>query len=86
MKKNECSVLEKAQTSLFNEIFVDNFAGGGGASVGVELAIGRPLDIAINHDPEAIAMVATALARANFPEYCVWDIATVAELMERMAV
>lgn len=38
------------------EIIVDNFAGGGGASTGIELAIGRSVDIAINHDPNAIAM------------------------------
>ena len=38
------------------EIFVDNFAGGGGASTGIEIAIGRSFDIAINHDPAAIAM------------------------------
>lgn len=37
------------------EIFVDNFAGGGGASTGIEIAIGRNVDIAINHDPDAIA-------------------------------
>jgi len=42
--------------SLDNEIIVDNFAGGGGASMGIEQAIGRSVDIAINHDPEAIAM------------------------------
>ena len=42
--------------SLFNELIVDNFAGGGGASVGIELAVGRPVDIAINHDRDAIAM------------------------------
>ena len=42
--------------SLDNEIVVDNFAGGGGASMGIEQAIGRSVDIAINHDPEAIAM------------------------------
>ncbi len=44
------------QDSLFNELIVDNFAGGGGASVGIELAVGRPVDIAINHDADAIAM------------------------------
>jgi len=42
--------------SLFNELIVDNFAGGGGASVGIELAVGRPVDIAVNHDADAIAM------------------------------
>lgn len=44
------------------EIVVDNFAGGGGASTGIEIAIGRSVDIAINHDPVAIAM-----HRANHP-------------------
>lgn len=44
------------------EIIVDNFAGGGGASTGIEMAIGRSVDIAINHDPAAIAM-----HRANHP-------------------
>ena len=44
------------------EIVVDNFAGGGGASTGIETAIGRSVDIAINHDPDAIAM-----HRANHP-------------------
>lgn len=44
------------------EIIVDNFAGGGGASTGIEIAIGRSVDIAINHDPAAIAM-----HRANHP-------------------
>lgn len=39
-----------------DELIVDNFAGGGGASTGIEQAIGRSPDIAINHDPEAIAM------------------------------
>lgn len=56
------------------ELIVDNFAGGGGASTGIELAVGRPVDIAINHDPDAIAM-----HRVNHPRtkhYCesVWDV------------
>lgn len=38
------------------ELVIDSFAGGGGASLGIEQAIGRPVDIAINHDAEAIAM------------------------------
>jgi hypothetical protein len=41
------------------EIIVDSFAGGGGASTGIELALGRSPDIAINHD-------ATALVKANY--------------------
>lgn len=48
---------EKAgQINLFDEIIVDNFAGGGGASTGMELAAGKPVAIAINHDPDAILM------------------------------
>ncbi|EMX2208443.1 MULTISPECIES: DNA cytosine methyltransferase [unclassified Enterobacter cloacae complex] len=50
------------------EIIVDNFAGGGGASTGIELAIGRSVDIAINHDENAVAMHTT-----NHPDtlhYC----------------
>lgn len=42
--------------NTFRELIVDNFAGGGGASVGIELATGRPVDIAVNHDADAIAM------------------------------
>ncbi|AKF08848.1 DNA cytosine methyltransferase [Sandaracinus amylolyticus] len=41
---------------LAGELVVDNFAGGGGASTGIEAALGRPVDIAINHWPEAIAV------------------------------
>jgi DNA (cytosine-5)-methyltransferase 1 len=51
-----------------NEIIVDNFAGGGGASTGIEMAIGRSVDIAINHDLNAVAMHTT-----NHPDtlhYC----------------
>ena len=56
------------------ELIVDNFAGGGGASSGIEAALGRAVDYAINHDPEAIAM-----HRANHPQtthLCssVWDV------------
>jgi len=41
---------------MFNELILDNFAGGGGASLGIEWALGRSPDVAVNHDPEAIAM------------------------------
>ena len=39
-----------------NNLIIDCFAGGGGASVGIEMALGRSVDIAINHDPDAILM------------------------------
>ena len=48
---------------IHDELVVDLFAGGGGASTGIELAIGRPVDIAINHDPEAVS-----LHQANHPQ------------------
>ena len=56
------------------ELIVDNFAGGGGASTGIEMATGYSVDIAINHDPEAIRM-----HKANHPNtkhYCenVWEV------------
>ena len=44
------------QDNFTRELIVDFFAGGGGASIGIELAAGRPVDIAVNHDPDAIAM------------------------------
>jgi len=37
-------------------LIIDNFAGGGGASTGIEAALGRPVDVAINHDAQAVAM------------------------------
>ena len=39
-----------------DDLIIDCFAGGGGASVGIEMTLGRHVDIAINHDPEAIRM------------------------------
>lgn len=43
-------------SDIFDGLVVDNFAGGGGASLGIELAMGRPVDVAINHDATAVAM------------------------------
>src|SRR6185503_13593650 len=66
--------LLRAFHALPGELVIDNFAGGGGASTGLEAALGRPVDIAINHSPEAIAM-----HRANHPEtkhFCenIWQV------------
>jgi len=59
---------------LPHELIIDNFAGGGGTSTGLEQAFGRPVDVAINHDAKALAM-----HRVNHPDtkhYCesVWDV------------
>ena len=59
---------------IHGELIVDNFAGGGGASTGIELATGYSVDIAINHDPEAIRMHKTN--HPNTKHYCedVWQV------------
>ena len=59
---------------LFDEIIVDNFAGGGGASTGIELATGRPVAIAINHDPAAILMHRTNHPYTHHLQASVWDV------------
>jgi DNA (cytosine-5)-methyltransferase 1 len=48
---------------IAHELVVDLFAGGGGASTGIEQALGRHVDIAVNHDPEAVS-----LHQANHPQ------------------
>ena len=101
-----------AQETMTGEIIVDNFAGGGGASTGIEIATGRLVALAVNHDPAAILMhrtnhpytehfqasvwdidpkavcppVASALVRANLPEWCGVTITTMAQLMDCVAV
>ncbi len=59
---------------IHGELIVDNFAGGGGASTGIELATGYSVDIAINHDPEAIRM--HKMNHPNTKHYCedVWQV------------
>lgn len=63
-----------AQIDIFDEIIVDNFAGGGGASTGMELATGRTVAIAINHDPDAILMHKTNHPYTKHYQASVWDV------------
>lgn len=63
-----------SQINLFDEIIVDNFAGGGGASTGIELAAGRPVTIAINHDPDAILLHKTNHPYTLHLQASVWDV------------
>ena len=72
MKRNN------AQISILDEIIVDNFAGGGGASTGIELAAGRPVAIAINHDPDAILLHRTNHPFTEHLQASVWDVDPVA--------
>ena len=62
-----------------DEIIVDNFAGGGGASTGMELATGRIVKIAINHDPDAILMHKTNHPNTRHLQASVWDVDPVKE-------
>ena len=69
------SIMQKGRNNMINgELVVDNFAGGGGASTGIELATGYSVDIAINHDPEAIKM--HKVNHPNTKHYCenVWEV------------
>lgn len=63
-----------AQETLDGEIIVDSFAGGGGASTGIELALGRIVNIAINHDPAAILMHQTNHPYTEHFQESVWDV------------
>ena len=67
-----------SQINIFDEIIVDNFAGGGGASTGIELAAGRPVAIAINHDPDAILLHKTNHPYTEHLQASVWDVDPVA--------
>lgn len=66
--------MSTGQINLLDEIIVDNFAGGGGASTGIELATGRVVDIAINHDPDAILMHRTNHPHTTHYQASVWDV------------
>lgn len=63
-----------AQETMTGEIIVDNFAGGGGASTGIEIATGRAVAIAINHDPAAILMHKTNHPYTEHLQASVWDV------------
>lgn len=64
----------RGQVNLLDEIIVDNFAGGGGASTGIELATGHIVDVAINHDPDAILMHRTNHPHTEHLQASVWDV------------
>ena len=62
------------QEDMNQEIFVDNFAGGGGASTGIEIGLGVTVAAAINHDPAAILMHKTNHPYTEHYQASVWDI------------
>lgn len=63
-----------SQETLMDEIIVDSFAGGGGASTGIELATGRVVNVAINHDVDAILMHKTNHPHTEHYQASVWDV------------
>lgn len=63
-----------AQETMTGEIIVDNFAGGGGASTGIEIATGMAVAIAIDHDPAAILMHKTNHPYTEHLQASVWDV------------
>lgn len=64
----------KGASNLFDEIIVDNFAGGGGASLGIERALGRAVDLAINHDRASIDMHLANHGHTRHLCEDVWDV------------
>lgn len=64
----------RTQETLDGEIIVDSFAGGGGASTGIELALGRIVNVAINHDPAAIRMHEANHPYTEHYQASVWDV------------
>ena len=65
---------DPAQISMTDEIIVDSFAGGGGASTGIEVATGRVVNIAINHDADAILMHSVNHPFTEHYQASVWGI------------
>lgn len=74
MTRANLYIAGQRQLPFSGELIIDNFAGGGGASTGIELALGRSVDIAINHDHEALSM--HAINHPQTTHYCesVWDV------------
>ena len=64
----------RTQETLDGEIIIDSFAGGGGASTGIELALGRIVNVAINHDPAAIRMHEANHPYTEHYQASVWDV------------
>lgn len=55
-------------------LVVDLFAGGGGASVGLEAALGRPVDVAINHDHVALRVHRANHEGTTHLEADIWEV------------
>ena len=74
MRNKKMKQIDRYQVSCFQEIFVDLFAGGGGASMGIEQALCLPIFAAVNHDPDAIAQHAANHRWTKHYQTSVWDV------------
>ena len=72
--KNKTKPLDRYQIRFDQEIAVDLFAGGGGASMGIEQALGLPVFAAVNHDPDAIAQHAANHKWTKHYQTSVWEV------------
>jgi len=72
----DCGIKRKEKVSELRQdnLLVDGFCGGGGTSLGGEKALGRPFDIAINHDPDAILMHKTNHPDTLHFQESIWDV------------
>src|ERR1700738_4628606 len=66
--------LREMRSADVNEIIVDSFAGGGGASCGIEMALGVSPDIAINHDAVALAMHEANHPKTKHLPHNIWKV------------
>ncbi len=74
MSKTKPKQIDHYQIRFDQEVFVDLFAGGGGASMGIEAAAGMPVYAAVNHDPDAIALHAANHRYTKHYQTSVWDV------------
>ena len=74
MRKSKPKQIDRYQIRFDQEIFVDLFSGGGGASMGIEAATGMPVFAAVNHNPDAIAMHMTNHPYTKHYQTSVWDV------------
>lgn len=74
MRKPKAKQIDRYQIRFDQEVFIDLFSGGGGASMGIEAATAIPVFAAVNHNPDAIAMHMTNHPYTKHYQTNVWDV------------
>lgn len=74
MRKPKAKQIDRYQIRFDQEVFIDLFSGGGGASMGIEAATAIPVFAAVNHNPDAIAMHMTNHPYTKHYQTSVWDV------------